>query len=80
MDDKMFVVTNESGEVTITVVPYRECYVDHVKSGVLYDVYRYNCCGYEHSESRTDAGASEIPLNWCPNCGAKVVNVEWKGN
>lgn len=54
-------------------------YVDHVKSGTLYDVYRYNCCGYEHSESRTDAGASEIPMNFCPNCGAKVVDVEWKG-
>lgn len=54
-------------------------YVDHMKSGTLYDVYRYTCCGYEHSESRTDAGASEIPMNFCPSCGAKVVDVEWKG-
>lgn len=74
MDNNIFVTTNENGEVTMVMVPYHECYVDHVKSGVLYDVYRYNCCGYEHSESRTDAGASEIPMNWCPNCGAKVIN------
>lgn len=46
--------------------------VERIKSGVLYDVYHYTCCGYEHSESRTDAGASEIPLNFCPNCGEKV--------
>lgn len=46
--------------------------VERIKSGVLYDVYHYTCCGYEHSESTTDAGASEIPLNFCPNCGEKV--------
>ena len=55
---------------------HRECHVNHVKSGALYDVWRYNCCGYEHSESRTDAGATEIPMHYCPNCGAKVVEVE----
>ena len=73
--DQMFVI--EFADIgKITCIPYRECYVDHVKSGTLYDVYRYNCCGYEHSESRTDAGVSEIPMNFCPNCGAKIVEKE----
>ena len=54
----------------------RTCKVEHVKSGTLYDVWRYTCCGYEHSESRTDAGASEIPLNFCPDCGARVVGMK----
>ena len=74
--DKMFVITDESGEVKMACVPYREGYVEHVKSGALYDVFRYTCCGYEHAESRTDSGASEIPMNWCPNCGAKIVEKE----
>ncbi len=73
MGDKVFI--KDFGHYT----KEKAGHVDHVKSGTLYDVYRYNCCGYEHSESRTDAGASEIPMNFCPNCGAKVVDVEWKG-
>lgn len=58
----------------IKYVMERTCRIEHVKSGTLYDVWRYTCCDYEHSESRTDAGASEIPQNYCPNCGAKVVH------
>ena len=73
MGDKVFI--GGHGHFT----KHRECHVDYVKNGTSYDVYRYNCCGYEHSESRTDAGASEIPMNFCPNCGAKVTDIEWKG-
>lgn len=53
--------------------PERTCHIEHVKSGTLYDVWRYTCCDYEHSENKTDAGASKIPDNFCPNCGAKVI-------
>ena len=77
--DKKFIGVNDDGRVSFTCVPYREGHMEIAKSGTLYNVYRYTCCGYEHSESRTDAGASEIPMNFCPNCGAKVVDVEWKG-
>ena len=52
----------------------RECYVESVKRGTLYDVWRYTCCGYEHSESNTDTYATSIPMNYCPNCGARVIN------
>lgn len=48
--------------------------VEIVKNGALYDVYRYTCCGHEHAENKTDSGASEIPFNWCPNCGAKIID------
>ena len=73
--DKKFIGVNDDGRVSFTCVPYRECHVNHVKSGALYDVWFYDCCGYGHSESRTDTGASEIPMNYCPNCGAKVAEV-----
>ena len=56
--------------------PERTCCIEHVKSGALYDVWRYTCCDYEHAESKTDAGASEIPTNFCPKCGARVVGVK----
>lgn len=42
------------------------------KSGPCYIVYRYTCCGYEHAESKTDMGASEVPPYYCPYCGAKI--------
>lgn len=74
--EKEIFVTDKDGNIKMTCVPYREGHVEHVKSGALYDVFRYTCCGYEHAESRTDSGASEIPMNWCPNCGAKIVEKE----
>ena len=53
---------------------YREGNMEIAKIGLSYIVYRYTCCGYEHAESTTDTGASEVPPNWCPNCGAKIVD------
>lgn len=55
-------------------IPYREGHMEIAKIGLSYIVYRYTCCGYEHAESTTDTGASEVPPNWCPNCGAKIVD------
>ena len=46
------------------------CEVQHVKSGPMYDVWRYTCCGYEHAEN---VGEESIPQNFCPKCGAKAV-------
>lgn len=51
----------------------RTCRLECVKSGPFYDVFRFDCCGKEYSESRTDDGATELPLAVCPFCGAKVV-------
>lgn len=51
----------------------RTCYVECVKSGPFYDVFRFDCCGKEYSESRTDDGATELPLAVCPFCGARVI-------
>lgn len=51
----------------------RTCHLECVKSGPFYDVFRFDCCGKEYSESRTDDGATELPLAVCPFCGAKVV-------
>lgn len=51
----------------------RTCHIECVKSGPFYDVFRFDCCGKEYSESRTDDGAAELPLAVCPFCGAKVV-------
>lgn len=43
-----------------------------VHSGPLYNKYRCGNCGYEHIESRTDAGATELDPNFCPRCGKAV--------
>lgn len=52
----------------------RTCHMECVKSGPFYDVFRFDCCGKEYSESRTDDGATELPLAVCPFCGARVVD------
>lgn len=57
-------------------VPERTCHVEQVKSGPLYDVWRFDCCDREYSESRTDDGATELPLLVCPFCGAMVVEAQ----
>ena len=54
-------------------VPERTCRVEYAKHGPLFDVLRFSCCGYEWAENRTDPGATEPDPNYCPNCGAKVV-------
>ena len=53
--------------------PERTCKMELVKSGPIYRVWRFSCCGYEHSENVTDGGATELPGTRCPKCGAKVV-------
>ena len=42
-----------------------------IKDGSMYDVFRYTCCGYEHAESVSEDYGVQ---NYCPYCGAKVVN------
>lgn len=54
-------------------VPERTCRFERVKSSPPYDVYRCTACGFEWAENRTDPGTKEMPDNYCPNCGAKVV-------
>lgn len=51
----------------------RTCHMDPIKSGPLYNAWRFSCCGFEWVESNTDAGVSELPGTYCPSCGAKVV-------
>ena len=50
--------------------PERTCELERVKKGALYDVWRYTCCGYEHAER---VSGESIAANFCPSCGAKVV-------
>ena len=52
--------------------PERTCKMELVKSGPIYSVWRFSCCGYEHSENVTDGGATELPGTRCPKCGTVV--------
>ena len=52
--------------------PERTCKMELVKGGPIYSVYRFSCCGYEHSENVTDGGATGLPGTRCPKCGTKV--------
>ena len=52
--------------------PERTCKMELVKRGPIYSVWRFSCCGYEHSENRTDGGATELPGTRCPKCGTVV--------
>lgn len=52
--------------------PERTCKMELVKRGPMYSVWRFSCCGYEHSENVTDGGATELPGTRCPKCGTKV--------
>ena len=53
--------------------PERTCKMELVKSGSIYDVWRFSCCGYEYSENMTDSGATELPGTYCPKCGARII-------
>lgn len=53
--------------------PERTCHMEFRKHGAIYDVFYFDCCDEEFSESRTDQYASGISGNVCPYCGAKVV-------
>lgn len=48
----------------------RTCNIEHAKSGAMYDVWRCSACGYEYAESVSE---TSIVQNFCPNCGARVV-------
>jgi hypothetical protein len=53
--------------------PERTCVRTLVKSGPVYDVWHFDCCDREYAENKTDAGATELPLNVCPFCGTGVM-------
>lgn len=53
--------------------PERTCVRTLVKSGLVYDVWHFDCCDREYAENKTDAGATELPLNVCPFCGTGVM-------
>ena len=42
-------------------------------SGTLYDKWRCSECGYLFVEPRCDQGYMDLESNYCPSCGAKVV-------
>lgn len=53
--------------------PERTCVRTLIKSGPVYDVWHFDCCDREYAENKTDAGATELPLNVCPFCGTGVM-------
>lgn len=53
--------------------PERTCVRTLIKSGSVYDVWHFDCCDREYAENKTDAGATELPLNVCPFCGTSVM-------
>lgn len=53
--------------------PERTCVRTLVKSGPVYDVWHFDCCDREYAENKTDAVATELPLNVCPFCGTGVM-------
>ena len=53
------------------VKPDRACELIHVKNGPRYDVWQFSCCGYTFAESVSEYSCN---FNYCPNCGAKVVD------
>ena len=53
--------------------PERTCVRTLIKSGPVYDVWHFDCCDREYAENKTDAGATELPLNVCPFCGTSVM-------
>ena len=51
----------------------RTCHMTPVKHGAVFDVWKFDCCGFEFAESGCERGQTELPGTWCPNCGAKGV-------
>ena len=51
----------------------RTCEWELEHSGTLYDKWRCSECGYLFVEPRCDQGYTDMEPNYCPNCGAKVV-------
>lgn len=54
--------------------PDKVGYIVKMKDGAIYNVWKYTCCGLEYVESKCDNWATEIPQNYCPNCGTRIVD------
>ena len=67
-----YIVHMSDGEA-VTYVPERTCHMNLVKDGSIFDVWKFDCCGFEFAESGCERGQTEMPGTCCPNCGAKVV-------
>ena len=52
----------------------RTCKWELEHSGTPYDKWRCSKCGYLFVEPRCDQGYTDLEPNYCPNCGAKVVD------
>ena len=53
--------------------PERTCEWTWEHSGPLFDSFKCSECLYEFFEPRCVHGYSELVANYCPNCGARVV-------
>ena len=51
----------------------RTCHWELEHSGTLYDKWCCSKCGYLFVEPRCDQGYTDLEPNYCPNCGARVV-------
>lgn len=51
----------------------RTCHWELEHSGTLYDKWCCSKCGYIFVEPRCDQGYTDLVPNFCPNCGARVV-------
>ena len=60
-------------EHSVSLVPERTCHWVLEHSGTLYDKWRCSECDFLFVEPRCDQGYTDLEPNYCPNCGAKVV-------
>lgn len=68
-----------------TIHEWNSCYQDiydtnvktgtvrNIKRGAMFYTIEYTCCGYKFYEPRLAGGYEDIVQNYCPNCGAKIV-------
>ena len=57
----------------VKYVPERTCERTWEHSGPLFDSFKCSECLYEFFEPRCVQGYNDLVTNYCPNCGAKVV-------
>lgn len=50
----------------------RHCASDDARRAGV-GLWHFDCCDREYAENKTDAGATELPLNVCPFCGTSVM-------